>query len=316
MIILQADMFSPYSNRTRSGTETSSSGSIKSFIETMKANNQASGGSPYPYPCLTPTDQGKVCVDKNKALLLEEKFKENAKKDKHLLTTKDLLNLEKQYKLTGMKSSSRATATVVSNVLDNESRTNSTHSVSSVGQNSSLSQDEILQQMSEQLDIGSGISDSPDCMIIERISPPGSSEKKSLRLHHSRTSAQSSKSGADSEMVEIIDTPTVSVEKCDKNVAKVKRSSSAQSNDSISPELAHFRPIRACPLTPPRQLSGGRVVEPVLIRTTPRNLSKSFSTEERSLSDIDASSPIMQKCLEQLGVERKDKVGIYTEPNL
>ena len=303
-------MFSPFSNRTRSATETSSSGSIKSFIETMKSNNQASA-SPYPYPCLTPTDHGKVCVDKDKALLLEEKFKQKTQKDKQLLTTKDLLNMEKRYRLTGMKSSSKASATAASNDLDSESRTNSTHSVSSVGQNSSLSQDEILQQMSEQLDIGAELGDSPDCMIVERTSPPGSSEKKSLRLSHrnTRTSAQSNKSG--SEVVEILDTPPItSVENSNKTVSQTKRSSSTQSNDSISPELAHFRPIRACPLTPPRQLSGGRVVEPVLIRTTPRNLTKSFSTEERSLSDIDASSPIMQKCLEQLGVERKDKVGI------
>ena len=303
-------MFSPFSNRTRSAAETSSSGSIKSFIETMKSNNQASS-SPYPYPCLTPTDHGKVCVDKDKALLLEEKFKQKTQKDKQLLTTKDLLNMEKRYRLTGMKSSSKASATAVSNGLDSESRTNSTHSVSSVGQNSSLSQDEILQQMSEQLDIGTELGDSPDCMIVERTSPPGSSEKKSLRLSHrnARTSAQSNKSG--SEVVEILDTPPItSVENSNKTVSQTKRSSSTQSNDSISPELAHFRPIRACPLTPPRQLSGGRVVEPVLIRTTPRNLTKSFSTEERSLSDIDASSPIMQKCLEQLGVERKDKVGI------
>ena len=309
----QADLFSPYSTRSGSGTN-SETGSIKSFIETMKSNNQA-GASPYPYPCFTPTPGGKVCVDKDKALLLEQKFhQQKAEKDKHLLTTQDLLNLEKQYKLTGKRCNSKASATAGVEALENESRTNSTHSLSSIGQNSSLSQDEILQQMSEQLDLGINYVESPDCMIVEPKSVGSSTEKKDhkLALKNNRTaSAHSNKSATD--IIELESSPDITEpgkHKNEKLELKINRSTSSQSNDSISQELAHFRPIRACPLTPPRQLSGGRVVEPVLIRTTPRNLFKSFSGEDKSLSDIDASSPIMQKCLEQLEVERKDKVCI------
>ena len=278
----------------------------------MKPKNEAST-SPYPYPCFTPTANGKVCVDKDKALLLEEKFqKQRTQKEKHLLTTQDLLNLERQFKLTGKRCNSKATATVAADSVNTESRTNSTHSLSSIGQNSSLSQDEILQQMSEQLDLGVNLMESPDCIIIEPKNVE-SVQKKELKL----SQKNNRNSGNNESLIELVElesspVPNVTENKSKKMTVKTVRSASAQSNDSISTELAHFRPIRACPLTPPRQLSGGKVIEPVLIRTTPRNLSKSLSTsEDKSLSDIDASSPIMQKCLEQLEEERKDKVCIY-----
>ena len=274
----------------------------------MKANNQA-GASPYPYPCFTPTANGKVCVDKDRALLLEENFRrQKVDKEKHLLTTQDLLNLEKQFKLTGKRCNSKASATVGAESAYTESRTNSTHSLSSIGQNSSLSQDEILQQMSDQLDLGVNLLDSPDCIIIEPKSTDPL-EKKGMRLTL-KNNRNSNTSMSSVELVELESHDTNQTEDRNKKLTvKVNRSASSQSNDSISQELAHFRPIRACPLTPPRQLSGGKVVEPLLIRTTPRNLSKSLSvSEDKTLSDIDASSPIMQKCLEQLEEERKDKV--------
>ncbi|KAL4220394.1 hypothetical protein ACF0H5_020797 [Mactra antiquata] len=91
---------------------------------------------------------------------------------------------------------------------------------------------------------------------------------------------------------------------------EMPRSISSHSIDSISMELNHFRPIRSCPLTPPRRLPSGKVVEPKLIRTTPRNLSGSGFTSpvETNLSDIDAGSPVMQRRLSQLADERKDQV--------
>ncbi|XP_052216660.1 E3 ubiquitin-protein ligase RNF169-like isoform X3 [Dreissena polymorpha] len=87
----------------------------------------------------------------------------------------------------------------------------------------------------------------------------------------------------------------------------------AHSTDSITQELNHFRPIRSCPLTPPRRLPSGQVVEPLVIRTTPRNLSKSMtgspsSPDDQSLAEIDAGSPIMKRRLTELAEERKDKV--------
>lgn len=91
----------------------------------------------------------------------------------------------------------------------------------------------------------------------------------------------------------------------------VVRSLSAQSVDSINQELNHFKPIRVCPLTPPRRLASGQIVEAQLIRTTPRNLTRmdSFSpTASKSLSDIDAGSPIMQRRWSELEEERKSHV--------
>lgn len=89
----------------------------------------------------------------------------------------------------------------------------------------------------------------------------------------------------------------------------------SRSADSISHELNHFRPIRSCPLTPPRRLPSGQVVEPMVIRTTPRNLSKSgigSPLNDESLAEIDAGSPIMRRRLSELAEERKDKASSRT----
>ncbi|XP_061177803.1 E3 ubiquitin-protein ligase RNF169-like [Saccostrea echinata] len=93
------------------------------------------------------------------------------------------------------------------------------------------------------------------------------------------------------------------------SVEVIERCRSSESMDSISQEISHFRPIRVCPLTPPRKLPSGKVVEAPLIRTTPRNLSKTeFGSPVRTLSDLDASSPIMQRRLSELEEERKTNV--------
>ncbi|XP_062570577.1 E3 ubiquitin-protein ligase RNF169-like [Saccostrea cucullata] len=93
------------------------------------------------------------------------------------------------------------------------------------------------------------------------------------------------------------------------SVEVIERCRSSESTDSISQEISHFRPIRVCPLTPPRKLPSGKVVEAPLIRTTPRNLSKTdFGSPVRTLSDLDASSPIMQRRLSELEEERKTNV--------
>ncbi|KAI1903513.1 hypothetical protein AGOR_G00027960 [Albula goreensis] len=55
---------------------------------------------------------------------------------------------------------------------------------------------------------------------------------------------------------------------------KPERSVSPESNDSISEELNHFKPIVCSPRTPPKRLPDGRILEPVIIKSTPRNLSR------------------------------------------
>lgn len=98
------------------------------------------------------------------------------------------------------------------------------------------------------------------------------------------------------------------------SVEVLERCRSSESMDSISQEISHFRPIRACPLTPPRKLPGGKVVETPLIRTTPRNLNKTeFGSPVRTLSDLEASSPIMQRRLSELEEERKSNVNKFSK---
>ncbi|XP_077466701.1 E3 ubiquitin-protein ligase RNF169 isoform X2 [Stigmatopora argus] len=55
--------------------------------------------------------------------------------------------------------------------------------------------------------------------------------------------------------------------------AGAERSVSPESNDSISEELNHFKPIVCSPRTPPKRLADGRLLEPALVKSTPRNLS-------------------------------------------
>ncbi|XP_060075027.1 E3 ubiquitin-protein ligase RNF169-like [Ylistrum balloti] len=111
---------------------------------------------------------------------------------------------------------------------------------------------------------------------------------------------------------ELLENSSSSTSKKDRTSSKVSRASSIQSEDSITQELNHFKPINVCPVTPPRKLASGKVIEPPLIRTTPRNLNKtSFSSptnHELSLSDLDACSPIMQRRLSELEEERKSNV--------
>ncbi|XP_042189767.1 E3 ubiquitin-protein ligase RNF169 [Callorhinchus milii] len=55
-----------------------------------------------------------------------------------------------------------------------------------------------------------------------------------------------------------------------------ERSGSPDSNDSISEELNHFKPILCSPCTPPKCLADGRLLRPRVVRSTPRNLSRSL----------------------------------------
>ncbi|KAJ3590146.1 hypothetical protein NHX12_008100 [Muraenolepis orangiensis] len=54
--------------------------------------------------------------------------------------------------------------------------------------------------------------------------------------------------------------------------ARPERSVSPESNDSISEELNHFKPIVCSPCTPPGRLADGRLLEPTVVKSTPRNL--------------------------------------------
>ncbi|CAL8353949.1 unnamed protein product [Lota lota] len=54
--------------------------------------------------------------------------------------------------------------------------------------------------------------------------------------------------------------------------ARPERSISPESNDSISEELNHFKPIVCSPCTPPKRLADGRLLEPAIVKSTPRNL--------------------------------------------
>ncbi|KAG7321815.1 hypothetical protein KOW79_014673 [Hemibagrus wyckioides] len=72
---------------------------------------------------------------------------------------------------------------------------------------------------------------------------------------------------------------------------KPERSVSPESNDSISEELNHFKPIVCSPCTPPKRLPDGRLMEPTIVKSTPRNLTYSL---QKSTS-YEASPSILQK---------------------
>ncbi|XP_054650793.1 E3 ubiquitin-protein ligase RNF169 [Dunckerocampus dactyliophorus] len=56
-----------------------------------------------------------------------------------------------------------------------------------------------------------------------------------------------------------------------------ERSISPESNDSISEELNHFKPIVCSPCTPPKRLADGRLLEPTIVKSTPRNLTSGLT---------------------------------------
>ncbi|KAI1893692.1 hypothetical protein AGOR_G00126310 [Albula goreensis] len=74
-------------------------------------------------------------------------------------------------------------------------------------------------------------------------------------------------------------------------LSKPERSISPESNDSISEELNHFKPIVCSPCTPPKRLPDGRFLEPTIVKSTPRNLSRSLQKP----TSYEASPTILQK---------------------
>lgn len=71
-----------------------------------------------------------------------------------------------------------------------------------------------------------------------------------------------------------------------------ERSVSPDSNDSISEELNHFKPIVTPPCTPPKRLRDGRVLTPRVVKATPRNL-RELSTLQGSC--YQTSAAVLQK---------------------
>ncbi|KAM9170739.1 E3 ubiquitin-protein ligase RNF169 [Pangshura tecta] len=83
---------------------------------------------------------------------------------------------------------------------------------------------------------------------------------------------------------------------------KPERSISPESNDSISEELNHFKPIVCSPCTPPKRLPDGKVLSPLIIKSTPRNLNRSLQKP----TTYEASPRILKKW-EQIFQERQIK---------
>lgn len=72
---------------------------------------------------------------------------------------------------------------------------------------------------------------------------------------------------------------------------RLERSISPESNDSISEELNHFKPIVCSPCTPPKRLSDGRLMEPTIVKSTPRNLTRGL----QKATTYEASPAVLQK---------------------
>ncbi|XP_041055853.1 E3 ubiquitin-protein ligase RNF169 [Carcharodon carcharias] len=67
---------------------------------------------------------------------------------------------------------------------------------------------------------------------------------------------------------------------------KRERSASPDSNDSISGEFNHFKPIICSPCTPPKKLPDGRVMKPKIVKSTPRNLGCGFHKPTTTTYDV------------------------------
>ncbi|XP_075703356.1 E3 ubiquitin-protein ligase RNF169 [Rhinoderma darwinii] len=83
---------------------------------------------------------------------------------------------------------------------------------------------------------------------------------------------------------------------------KPERSVSPDSNDSISEELNHFKPIVCSPCTPPKRLPDGQVLSPLVIKSTPRNLRRNLQKPTTY-----EASPVILKKWEQVFQDRQMK---------
>ncbi|XP_048453849.1 E3 ubiquitin-protein ligase RNF169 isoform X2 [Rhincodon typus] len=77
--------------------------------------------------------------------------------------------------------------------------------------------------------------------------------------------------------------------------AKRERSASPDSNDSISGEFNHFKPISCSPCTPPKKLPDGRVMKPKIVKSTPRNLGCGFYKPAAATTTYDVNPNLLQK---------------------
>jgi hypothetical protein len=113
-------------------------------------------------------------------------------------------------------------------------------------------------------------------------------------------------------------------EPCTSAAEKQKRSLSMESCDSISHELVHFKPIQTCPRTPPKRLPNGKAINPAIIVSTPRNLTKQICSSSPLPTMPEASlegSPLIKRHLQTLAAEHFQQVkvhskGIETDCNL
>lgn len=80
-----------------------------------------------------------------------------------------------------------------------------------------------------------------------------------------------------------------------------ERSVSPESNDSISEELNHFKPIVCSPCTPPKRLADGRLLRPAVVKATPRNLSRGL----QKATSYEASPAVLQKWM-QIELDRQN----------
>ncbi|XP_056906282.1 E3 ubiquitin-protein ligase RNF169 [Takifugu flavidus] len=85
------------------------------------------------------------------------------------------------------------------------------------------------------------------------------------------------------------------------SLPRPERSISPDSNDSISEEFNHFKPIVCSPCTPPKRLPDGRLVEPTIVKSTPRNLSGGL----QKATSYEASPAVLQKW-RQIEVDRQN----------
>lgn len=80
-----------------------------------------------------------------------------------------------------------------------------------------------------------------------------------------------------------------------------ERSVSPESNDSISEELNHFKPIVCSPCTPPKRLADGRLLRPAVVKATPRNLSRGL----QKATSYETSPAVLQKWM-QIELDRQN----------
>ncbi|XP_064615082.1 uncharacterized protein LOC135479218 isoform X2 [Liolophura sinensis] len=282
------------SSSTNSNTDRHPS-TLESFLERFKEKTQNKNGDPYPFQCFTPSEKeenGSKRASTSVSGLLTDKS--TVRPDTLTVSSSSGQSLQEMFSplssVVPMSEGRSSDCTIIGEHVPHTAACSKLHDAGEdvttsecplqTSTNTQPKRSMLLEDILQAPDLNplpwAKDNESATCSKYSEHSSGGSSEKQSQR-----------------------------------NAGKRRRCPSAESNDSISPEISHFKPIQSCPRTPPRNVDG-KLVDPPVVWTTPHNLKqlqrRSSSDDHQGLNLNECRSPAMQRRLRVLAEDRRRQV--------